>query len=157
MLLNLNFVAINCFSIDDEALVEEVVVKVDEPEWPSISADSTQEMITPSIAPESSESSIQIDENSLQVPDVDSPIPLKPSMSQSDEFEQLTVEGSGLGMLSADSMPDLSSQSAIPDLDLMSEPEENNEALSPKPSGSEDSDSTDVLLELGELRFAEND
>ena len=143
--------------LTDEALVEEVVVKVDESEWPSISADSTQEMITPSIAPESSESSIQIDENSLQVSDVDSALPLNPFMGQSDEFEQLTVEGSGLGMLSADSMPDLSSQSAIPDLDLMSEPEENNEALSPKPSGSEDSDSTDVLLELGELRFAEND
>ena len=82
---------------------------------------------------------------------------MTPFLGQSDEFEQLTVEGSGLGTLSEELMSDISSQSSIPDLDLISESEVNPEESGPKPSVPEHSDSTDVLLELGELRFAEDD
>ena len=43
----------------------------------------------------------------------------------------------------------------MPDLDFMPEPRENLSESDPEPSKPEYADSTDVLLELGELRFAD--
>ena len=143
--------------LTDEALVEEVVVKVDESEWPSIAADSTQETITPSIAPETSGSSKQTDKSSLQVADVDSAIPINTSSTQSDALEHSNVEDLGLGMLAAESMSDPLHEDVIPDLNLASETKESQKETDSQQSALEASGSADVSHELGELRFADED
>ena len=143
--------------LTDEALVEEVVVKVDESEWPSIAADSTQETITPSIAPETSGSSKQTDKSSLQVADVDVAIPMNTSSTQSDDLELSNVEDLGLGMLAAESMSDPLHEDVIPDLNLASETKESQKETDSQQSALEASGSADVSHELGELRFADED
>ena len=143
--------------LTDEAFVEEVVVKVDESEWPSIAADSTQEMIAPSILPETPGSSIQIDESSSQVADVDSGIPINTSSAQSDDLELSNVEDLGLGMLPAESMSDPLHEDVIPDLNLTSETKESQKETDSQQSTLEASGSADVSHELGELRFADED
>ena len=143
--------------LTDEALVEEVVVKVDESEWPSIAADSTQETITSSIAPETSGSSKQTDKSSLQVADVDVAIPMNTSSTQSDDLELSNIEDSGLGMLAAESMSDPLHEYVIPDLNLTSETKESQKETDSQQSALEASGSADVSHELGELRFADED
>jgi len=143
--------------LTDEAFVEEVVVKVDESEWPSIAADPTQEMITPSITPETSGSPIQIDESSSQVADVESGIPANTSSAQSDALELSNVEDLGLGMLAAESMSDPLHEDVIPDLNLTSETKESQKETDSQQSALEASGSADVSHELGELRFADED
>ena len=143
--------------LTDEAFVEEVVVKVDESEWPSIAADPTQEMITPSITPETSGSPIQIDESSSQVADVDSGIPANTSSAQSDALELSNNEVLGLVMLAAESMSDPLHEDVIPDLNLTSETKESQKETDSQQSALEASGSADVSHELGELRFADED
>ena len=58
-------------------------------------------------------------------------------------------------MLSIESTSDDASQAVIPDLDLIPENEEDHKELLPNPPVSMESDPTDVLQELGELRFAD--
>ena len=134
-----------------------MVVKVDESEWPSISTDATQEMLAPLVSPDDQDSSIQNDENSSQINDVDLVLPLNNTLEQPDLSEQLFVEDQALGMLPTETTSDHVSRSVIPDLDLTYETEENYDELDSKPSVPEDADTTDVLQELGELRFAEED
>ena len=143
--------------LTDEAFVEEVVVKVDESEWPSIAADPTQEMITPSITPETSGSPIQIDESSSQVADVDSGIPANTSSAQSDALELSNNEVLGLVMLAAESISEPFHEDVIPDLNLTSETKESQKETDSQQSTLEASGSADVSHELGELRFADED
>ena len=149
--------SIDSAEVTDDVRVEEVVVKVDESEWPSISANATQEMLAPFVPSDNPESSIQNDENFSHITDVDLLLPLNNPLDQPDLSEQLTVEDQPLGTLPTETTSDHVSRSVIPDLDLTYETEENYDELDSKPSVPEDADTTDVLQELGELRFAEED
>ena len=149
--------SIDSAEVTDDVRVEEVVVKVDESEWPSISTDATQEMLAPFVPSDNPESSIQNDENFSHITDVDLLLPLNNPLDQPDLSEQLTVEDQPLGTLPTETTSDHVSRSVIPDLDLTYETVENYDELDSKPSVSEDANTTDVLQELGELRFAEDD
>ena len=139
----------------DDFHVEEAVVKVDGSDWPSISANPMQEEFVSSIPVENPEPPIQIDKNPSKENDVDLALPLNNSFEQPEEIDQSNAEGSVSAMLSTESTSDPVSQDVIPDLDFMPEPRENLSESDPELSKPEYADSTDVLLELGELRFAD--
>ena len=77
------------------------------------------------------------------------------SFDQPEEIDQSNAEGSVSATLSTESTSDPVSQDVMPDLDFMPEPKENLSESDPEPSKPEYADSTDVLRELGELRFAD--
>ena len=72
-----------------------------------------------------------------------------------DGIEQSNVESSLSGLLSIEPASDDASQDVIPDLDLVTETEEDHKESVSKPLASKESDPTEVLQELGELRFAD--
>ena len=139
--------------VDD--VVEEVVVKLDESEWPSISSNPTQESIASPALSENSESLIQISENFSQATDADLTLPVNTPFEKADGIEQSNVDSSLSGLLSIEPASDDASQDVIPDLDLVTETEEDHKESVSKPLASTESDPTEVLQELGELRFAD--
>ena len=102
----------------DDFHVEEAVVKVDESEWPSISADPMQEEFVSSIPVENPEPPIQINKNSSKDNDVDLALPLNNSFDQPEEIDQSNAEGSVSATLSTESTSDPVSQDVMPDLTL---------------------------------------
>ena len=139
--------------IDDD--VEDVVVGLDESEWPSISSNPMQESIPSSTLSENPESLIPINENFSQATDADLTFSVNTSVEKSDGIEQLNVESPLSEILSTESTHDNASQAGIPGLDLIPEIEEDDKESVPKPPVSKESDPTDALQELGELRFAD--
>ena len=138
----------------DDVLVDEVAVKVEEPEWPSISTYSAQESFS-SVLPDNPEILIQTEENFSEVADADLVLSESSSFEEPGVIDQSNAEGAQLGMLTIESTSDDASQAVISDLHLTSEGDEDHKESVTKPSVSKESDSTDVFEELGELRFAD--
>ena len=141
----------------DDVLVEEVVVKVDESECLSITVDPSQEVTPASLPSQDPESPIRNNEYPPQVTDVDLKLTLNNALEQPEFGENPAIEDSVSGIMPTDSMPDHEFQPVIPDLNLTPETVVNDEEKIPQQSALEDSGLTDVLQELGELRFAEED
>jgi len=138
-----------------DVLVDEVIVEIEDPAWPSISSDSAQESIS-SFLPDNPELLIQIDDNFSEVADTDLALPVSSSFEKPDVIDQSNAEGSQLGTLSIDSTSDDASQAVISEINLTPETEADHKESVPKPSASKGSDSTDVFQGLGELRFADD-
>ena len=138
-------------------LVEDVVVKVNDSEWPSIASDRTDESVAPATSIDHLDPSIQMDEESSKQSDVEPTHSLNSSLSQTVEFEQSNAEDSSSSTLSAASTVDHASQFVIPDLNVMADTNEKFVSLGSQPSSPEDVDPAEVLQDLGELRFADED
>ena len=141
-------------SIDDP-FVEEVVVTDDDSESPVVSADTSQESMASFVPSVESEPSLQTNEDSSKATDVDLALPLNNPLRKPDVLEQSNSEESVSVKLSTESTSDVSSQYAIPDLQLMPENEEIREEQGSEHSESGQPDLIDASHELGELRFLE--
>ena len=144
-------------SITSAKPVEAKFSKSDELESPLISSYPMQDSITASIPSDNPESLIQINQNISQVTDVELELTLNNSSGQPDVIEQSNAEDSVSEMLPTELTLDAASNAVIPNLSLMPSDDECNEKPDPQLSKMEDSDSSGVSKELGQLRFAEED